>query len=66
MPLSMLSALLTVAGLLLLAVVLIWPVQRAMVRRHVFRREPLLALLVWQAVSLAAVLSLLAAVKAFF
>ena len=68
MPLSMLSALLTVAGLLLLAVVLIWPVQRAMVRRHVFRREPLLALLVWQAVSLAAVLSLLAAgpVAVFF
>ena len=61
MPLPMLSALLTVAGLLLLAVVLIWPVQRVMVRRHVFRREPLLALLVWQAVSLAAVVSLLAA-----
>lgn len=59
MPL--LSELLTVAGLLLLAVALIWPVQRMMVRRHVFRREPLLALLVWQAVSLAAVLSLLAA-----
>lgn len=32
-----------------------------MVRRHIFRREPLLALLVWQAVSLAAVLSLLVA-----
>jgi Zn-dependent protease with chaperone function len=58
---SMPSALLTVAGLLLLAVVLIWPVQRAMVRGKVFRREPLLALLVWQAVSLAAVVSLLAA-----
>ena len=58
---SMPYALLTVAGLLLLAVVLIWPVQRAMVRRQVFRREPLLALLVWQAVSLAAVLSLLLA-----
>ena len=61
MPLSMLSALLTVAGLFLLAVVLIWPMQRVMIRRHVFRREPLLALLAWQAVSLAAVLSLLAA-----
>ena len=58
---SMPSALLTVAGLVLLAVVLIWPVQRAMVRRHVFRREPLLALLVWQAISLAAVVSLLSA-----
>jgi Zn-dependent protease with chaperone function len=68
MPLPMLSALLTVAGLILLAVVLIWPVQRAMIRRHVFRREPLLALLVWQAVSLAAVLSLLVAgpVAVFF
>lgn len=55
------TALLTVAGLLLLAVVLIWPVQRAMMKRQVFRREPLLALLVWQAVSVAAVLSLLAA-----
>lgn len=61
MPMSMLSALLTVAGLLLLAVLLIWPAQRAMARRHVFRREPLLALLVWQAISLAAVASLLAA-----
>ena len=61
MPMSMPDALLTVAGLLLLAVVLIWPVQRAMVRRQVFRREPLLALMVWQAVSLAAVLSLLLA-----
>lgn len=58
---SMPNALLTVAGLLLLAVVLIWPVQRAMVRRHIFRREPLLALLVWQAVSTAAVASLVAA-----
>lgn len=57
----MLNALLIVTGLVLLAVVLIWPVQRMMVRRPVFRREPLLALLVWQAVSLAAVLSLLAA-----
>lgn len=57
----MLSALLTVAGLLLLAVVLIWPVQRVMLRKHVFRREPLLALLVWQAMSLTAVASLLAA-----
>ncbi|MFN2321259.1 MAG: M56 family metallopeptidase [Dermatophilaceae bacterium] len=57
----MLSALLTVAGLLLLAVVLIWPVQRVMLRRHVFRREPLLALLVWQAMSLTALASLLAA-----
>lgn len=56
-----LGALLTVAGLLLLAVLLIWPVQRAMVQRHIFRREPLLALFVWQAVALAAVLSLLAA-----
>ena len=56
-----LSELLTVTGLLLLAVVLIWPVQRLMVRRPVFRREPLLALLVWQAISLAAVLSLLIA-----
>lgn len=61
MPMSMLSALLTVAGLLLLAVVLIWPAQRAMMRRHMFRREPLLALLVWQAISMAAVVSLLAA-----
>ncbi|MDO5502389.1 MAG: M56 family metallopeptidase [Actinomycetia bacterium] len=52
--------LLTAAGLLLLAGVLIWPVQRAMVRRHIFRREPLLSLLVWKAVSLTAVLSLLA------
>lgn len=56
-----LGALLTVAGLILLAVVLIWPVQHAMVRRHIFRREPLLALLVWQAVALAAVVSLLLA-----
>lgn len=61
MPMSMPNALLTVAGLLLLAVVLVWPVQRAMVRRHAFRREPLLALLVWQAVSSTAVLSLLLA-----
>ena len=58
MPL--LSALLTVAGLILLAALLIWPVQSAMVRRQIFRREPLLALLVWQAVALAAVISLLA------
>lgn len=56
-----LGALLTVAGLILLAGLLIWPVQRAMVRRPVFRREPLLALLAWQAVALAAVLSLLSA-----
>ena len=59
MPL--LSALLTVAGLILLAALLIWPVQSAMVRRQIFRREPLLALFVWQAVALAAVISLLAA-----
>lgn len=57
----MLSAILLVTGLVLLAGVLIWPVQRAMVRRHIFRREPLLALLAWQAVSLAAVVSLLSA-----
>lgn len=57
----MLTALLTVAGLVLLAALLIWPVQSAMVRRRIFRREPLLALLVWQAVALAAVVSLLAA-----
>lgn len=56
-----LGALLTVAGLILLAVLLIWPVQRVMMQRHIFRREPMLALLVWQAVALAAVLSLLAA-----
>lgn len=55
------SAILIVTGLITLAVLLIWPVQQAMVRRQVFRREPLLSLLVWQAVSLAAVLSLLAA-----
>lgn len=55
------GALLTVAGLILLAALLIWPVQRAMVRRPIFRREPLLALLAWQAVALAAVLSLLSA-----
>lgn len=58
---SMPLALLTVAGLLLLAVLLIWPTQQAMARRQIFRREPLLALVVWQAVSLAAVASLLAA-----
>lgn len=57
----MLTALLTVTGLVLLAALLIWPVQSAMVRRKIFRREPLLALLVWQAVALAAVASLLAA-----
>ncbi|MBC7309059.1 MAG: M56 family metallopeptidase [Tetrasphaera sp.] len=56
-----LSTWLPVAGLVLLAVLLTWPVQKAMVRRHIFRREPLLALLVWQAVALAAVVSLLAA-----
>lgn len=56
-----LGALLTVAGLILLAALLIWPVQWAMVRRPIFRREPLLALLAWQAVALAAVLSLLSA-----
>lgn len=58
---SMPLALLTLAGLLLLAVLLIWPTQQAMARRQIFRREPLLALVVWQAVSLAAVASLLAA-----
>ncbi len=51
-------------ALLGLAVLLAWPVPRAMARRTGLRRSPRAALVVWQAVTAAAVLSALAAVPA--
>ena len=50
-----------VAALVTLAVVLAWPVPGLMARMTTFRRAPGAALVVWQSVSLAAVLSALAA-----
>lgn len=48
-------------ALVLLGVVLAWPGPRLMARLTIFRRAPRAALVVWQAVSLAAVLCALAA-----
>jgi Zn-dependent protease with chaperone function len=50
-----------VAALVGLAVLLAWPAPRLMARRTGFRRAPRAALVVWQCVSLAAVLAALAA-----
>ena len=52
---------LVVGALVLLAVTLAWPAPRVMARRTGFRRSPRAALVVWQCVSLAAVLSAVAA-----
>lgn len=53
-----------VAMLVTLALVLAWPVPRLMARIGTFRRAPRAALVVWQSVSIAAVLSALAAAPA--
>ena len=53
-----------VAALVTLAVVLAWPVPGLMARMTTFRRAPGAALVVWQSVSMAAVLSALAAAPA--
>ena len=53
-----------VAALVVFAVVLAWPVPRLMARLTTFRRAPRAALVVWQSVALAAVLSALAAAPA--
>lgn len=55
----MFHAIAVVTALLVTAYLLARPVQRVMVRQERFRTEPFLALLVWQAVSLGAVLALL-------
>lgn len=49
------------AALVALAVVLAWPVPRLLARMTMFRRAPRAALVVWQSVTIAAVLSALAA-----
>jgi len=52
------------AALVALALVLAWPVPRLLVRMTTFRRAPRAALVVWQSVTIAAVLSALAATPA--
>lgn len=56
----MVTAITTVGALVALGVILTWPVQSAMARLQIFRHEPGWALFVWQCVSLAAVIALLA------
>jgi len=53
-----------VAALVALAVVFAWPVPRLMARMTTFRRAPRAALVLWQSVAMAAVLSALAAAPA--
>ena len=52
------------AALVALALVLAWPVPRLLARMTTFRRAPRAALVIWQSVTIAAVLSALAATPA--